>query len=234
MISDYLPKSKPEKEHFSNQKSFKVSFYGIVIPCTLILWYASAILFPPSARTKYSFLLWDDGQLTFDNNKPILCPRPSICSEGVLQIICIAVARLTAYGAYVFIGATFLSKMHCLIRFLSSTYIRRFIPFETLHHMHTNTASIFGGLILVHASAHYVRYILRGDVGQLSSAVHISGLTGLLALLITIGSMSRFMRRKENVQFEKRFNSHWIGMVVMIFAMCYHHPTTRVVLLSFS
>jgi hypothetical protein len=207
----------------------------IVIPSIVSLWYSIAILFPPGARTKYYYLLWDDGQLIFnDEGQPSLCPRSSICSEGVMQVVLISIARLSAFASYVVMGITFLSKMHHSIRFLSSSYLRTFIPFESLHHIHENTGTYFAVLAFVHTITHYFRYILRQDINQLGTQVHVSGLCGTLSMLIIIISMSSFAKKfKDTIgTFERRLNTHWM-FVILCIALCFHHERTRIITLIF-
>ena len=169
-------KRKIKQGLFSDKRTL-FNFVAFVIPCTISMWYAAAILFPPETRAKYDLLLWDDGQLIIeDDGQLTLCPRPSICSEGLMQLMAITMARLSAFASYVFMGATFLTKMHFLNRFLASTYLRKFIPFECLHHIHKKSARMFGGLIFMHTLSHYMRYMARSDVDQLTTKVHVSGL----------------------------------------------------------
>ena len=131
-------------KHNTNVEFLLAAF---VIPCVLVVWYAAAILFPPEAskNSLAKYFLWTDGALTYnDEGHPILCPRSSICSEGVFQIIMIALARIIAFASYVFMTFTFVSKMHFFTRWLSSTYMRKYIPFENLHFVHTFIAKLYG------------------------------------------------------------------------------------------
>jgi hypothetical protein len=218
------------------KKSQLFRLVTIVLPCLVSLWYSAAILFPPGAREKYSFFLWDDGQLMINDEtgQPSICPRPSICSEGITEIILIGISRLSAFATYAVMGMTFFSKMHYLIRFLSSSYIRTFIPFESLHHVHTRTGTCYAVLAFIHAICHYIRYIIRQDISQLGTQVHISGLCGILSMMIIIFSMSSYAKRfKDTIgKFEKRLNSHWM-FVVLTIAMCFHHGRTRFITLTF-
>ena len=227
----------------------KIAFHlvAIVLPCLLSMWYSAAVLFPPEARDKYHALLWTDGHLiTINSNDGVsteqqghrggiltLCPRSSICSEGVFQIILIGLARLSAFASYVFMGVTFISKMHFLMRFLSSTYIRTIVPFESLHHVHTNNGKIFAGLAFLHTLTHYIRYILRKDVDQLGTYVHISGLCCILAMGIVILSMSPIAKKFKNRSggsFDTRIACHW-AFVILSIALCFHHGRARTFIL---
>jgi hypothetical protein len=207
-------------------------FCAIVIPMMLCLWYAAAIVFPPGANERFSFFLWTNGELKKDDQgQPFICPRASICSEGVFQIILIAFARLSAFASYVVMALTFLSKMHSLIHFLSTTYISTLIPFESLHEVHKLTGKMFGFLALIHTITHYLRYIVRKDSQQLGTQVHISGLVAITAMTIVVLSMS-VEGIKKRIAFEKRFNAHWL-FVLVILALLFHTERTRKIVLVF-
>jgi len=218
-------------ERLQNLSQLKVFCIGaLAIPTIISLWYASAILFPPGARKKAGFILWTDGHLKYEQGRPIICPRDSICSEGVLQIILIALARLSAFASYVAMGMTFLSKMHSLIHFLSNTYLSMIIPFESLHDVHTLTGRMFGWLAFLHTLTHYVRYAIRRDADQIGSQVHISGLFAMMAMAVVTLSMSSYA--KKYLAFEKRFNAHWVFLIVVL-ALLFHTNRTRNIVFIF-
>jgi hypothetical protein len=219
-------------ERIQNLNPLQLFYLGaLVIPTIISLWYASAILFPPTAREKASFFLWTDGaMMKNDQGQLSICPRSSICAEGLFQIILIILARLSAFASYVAMGLTFLSKMHSMIHFLSTTYLSTMIPFESMHDVHKMTGRMFACLALLHTVTHYIRYIVRRDIGQLGSTVHISGLIAFLILVIVILSMSRFI--KERLPFENRFNAHWLFPIVIL-ALFLHTPRTRNIVMVF-
>lgn len=100
----------------------RFQFFFFVLPMFISLWYSVAVLFPPEYRTgKWSLLLWTPGNLIVKDGSVKLCPRASICSEGVFQIILISISRLTAFASYVTMGITFVSKMHSSVRMYFSS-----------------------------------------------------------------------------------------------------------------
>jgi len=208
-------------------------FIFVVVPMSISLWYAIAILFPPDARSKASLLLWTDGAFIKNYNRtgrPAICPRASICSEGIFQIILIGLARLTAFASYVVTGLTFMSKMHSTIHFLTSTYASYFIPFESLHHLHRRAGMWYMILALVHTITHLVRYAVRKEMGtQMRTQTAISGVFAMYLMLVVVGSMSVAKRFKQ-ISFERRFNFHWF-FILLTAALCFHTPRTRVVTL---
>ncbi len=253
-VTDMNDEEKNSLSACWKSKMNRFRFFIMFLPSLFSVWYAAAILFPPGARKSASLLLWDDGELDtvkvefcpktsicadddgeLDTVEVKFCPKTSICANGVLEIVMISLSRLTAFASYTFMGVTFLSKMHFLIRFLSSTYLLKLIPFESLHHVHTFSANMYGSLIFIHVVTHYIRYILRSDVDQLKTKVHVSGLCGALAMVLLIVSMSSFMKKwKDGVgKFEKRFSLHWIGIFVFCVSMFIHTYRTRVITLVF-
>ena len=96
----------------------RFQFFFFVLPMFISLWYSVAVLFPPESRQgKWSLVLWTPGNLIKKEDGSVsLCPRASICSEGVFQIILLCISRLTAFASYVAMGITFASKMHSTVR----------------------------------------------------------------------------------------------------------------------
>ena len=235
-LRDISQKEGKEKiiMYFWKSKTIRFHFLLFFLPCVFLVWYAVAILFPPEARVNFSLLLWDDGHLVInDEGHPSMCPRPSICAEGVFQIIMIALARITAFVSYVFMSSTFISKMHFTIRFLSSSYLMKLIPFESLHHIHTYSSKVFVALVIIHVITHYIRYILRSNVDQLRTKVHVSGLCGFIAIIVMIVGMSPIVKRLKNGigRFEIRFNIHWAAMLILCVSLCIHQERIRVITL---
>jgi len=123
-----------QRHRFAFLSVTKLQFYGFIVPMFISLWYSAAILFPPEARKgKLSFILWTEGSLVNNvDGKPSICPRVSICSEGIFQLILIALARLSAFASYVTMGITFATKMHSTVSllifylFLAYMYIQLF------------------------------------------------------------------------------------------------------------
>ena len=76
-----------------------------IMPTTLALLYASLLFLPRTDHPSSPGAL-ELGDLSFfpSTNATRLCPRAAICSEGVVEIVLLAVSRLSAYAIY---GATF-------------------------------------------------------------------------------------------------------------------------------
>jgi hypothetical protein len=81
----------------SSERMSRFIFVVMVLPTLFSLWYAAAILFPPEARTGgWRYLLWTDGaKTTNEEGQVTICPRASICSKGVFQVVLFNLARLT-------------------------------------------------------------------------------------------------------------------------------------------
>ena len=105
------------------------------------------------------------------------------------------------------------------------------IPLESLHEVHKFSGKMFGSLALFHTIMHYLRYIVRKDVDhQISTQVHISGLVAILAMAFVVLSMVKISRTR--FAFEKRFNTHWMFLLVVV-ALLFHNPRTRKIVLTF-
>jgi len=156
------------KTYRQRQKNFSVAnkfhFWCIIFPLLFVLWYATAMLLPPSWDKVRPYLVWTPSLVGRDaaGRITIGCPpyggRRSICSEGWFQAVLIMLARLSAYATYVVMGMTFMSKMHSTVHFLSTTYLATMIPFEALHDLHTSMGSIYSGLVLLHTVTHFIRW----------------------------------------------------------------------------
>jgi len=224
-------KKKNLKERYCPYFTFYLVIWGM--PTLLLMWYASAILFPTHIREKYQLVLWTNGVLTTaeDGVTPLICPRVSICSEGILQIILISLARLTAFASYVTMGITFISKMHSANHVLSSTYASTRIPFTKFHDIHRFQGMMYASLATVHTLVHLIRWIIRKEMYDRSiSLVGVSGYFSILCMFVIIGSMSSVA--KMYLAFEQRLNLHWVFLVQAIF-LCFHHPRTMKVILTF-
>ena len=215
--------------------NFTSSFHlaVILIPSFISMWYSAAVLFPPEYREKAWIIFWDNGLLVFEDGKPTICPRASICSEGIAQVILIALARLTAFASYGIMSVTFISKMQSTIHYLSGSYLRTIIPFEDLHHIHVSTGKWYGILAFIHMITHYIRYILRKDADQLLSTVHLSGLVGIFGMTIVICSMTYMKKFKARFPFELRARLHWFGFSTLFVGLLFHTERSRIIALIF-
>ena len=159
------PLDKAEEEHPLMGPLAKFYLIYLGIPSLLVAWYAAAILFPPGYRAKYPALLWTDGALTYeDDGTPEICPRETICSEGVVQIVLIAISRLTAFVGYIFMAFTFWSKMHNTSHVLSNTYCSMNFPFPHFHEVHKFSGAGYDVLAILHTIGHVIRWILRSEM----------------------------------------------------------------------
>jgi len=205
-----------------------VRFYLITlgVPLFFSILYSVAILFPPEARVKAPTILWTDGLLVKDDKGVFqICPRISICSVGIAQIVSIAIARLTAFSSYVTLALVFVTKMHSAHNFLSSTLMREFVPFEDMHHFHSTIGVAYGILALMHTIAHLVRWGLRGELLFLvTSRAGLSGVLGMITMTIVVLSMT--FAKKFKISFESRFSCHWL-FTFFVLCICFHTPRCR-------
>lgn len=217
------------------QRKFYLLF--LILPTIISLWYAAAVLFPPSWHEAAPALIWTpSAQTRGPNGEFILCPRPSICSEGTFQVVLISVARLTAFASYVVQGFVFASKMHSTIHFLSGTYAANYIPFESFHHIHAFTGSTYAILAFLHTLAHFIRWGVRQElVVWCGSQVGLSGIFAILAMLGVVFVMSPLAKKinKGKFAFETRFLNHQVFFWILTIALCFHVKRTREITLIY-
>ena len=220
--------------------------YGV--PLLLLLWYASAIFLPPSLQCRMPELFWTPGMLmlptatTTGNHTnatadlpavsfprvATVCPKPSLCAEGVVQIVLLVFARLSAFVMYLALGHVFLSKMHALIHFLSSTIIGFYVPFELMHVSHRLSGLMFFASALIHTVSHLVRWGLRGEMFLLVEKVGMSGVLAMLLMMAVVLPM-RVLRLKQAIAFETRLRLHWL-FVLVILACMFHSSRTAIIM----
>ncbi len=219
--------SPSEKEGGSKEKVMSHFFLIIVVmTCLVSVWYSAAMLFPPQARDDHSLFLWDDGKLLFfDDGQPAICPWSSICSEGILQIVLFAISRVTAFACYVFMGVMFLSKMHFTLLQLPSSIA------EQIRSFRSKGWKVFISLVVLHTISHYIRYIVRKDVDQLLTGIHI---TGLCSILVMIAAIFDDCFKSSIDRFEKGIKNSFNRLFIILCAiLCFHHARTRIIILIF-
>ena len=221
------------QRYFTEMNIFYIKFFALPIFVSQL--YAIAILLPPEARKKAPFLLWTDGNLVKDinENRASFCPSESICSDGILQIFLVAISRLTAFASYVLMGQTFLSKMHCTIHALSTSYAGSVVPLAKLHNVHKNAGMWYTLLAVVHTITHMIRWAIRGDLQLIYTSNGISGVVGVVCIILIIVSMTSLAKKWKRLTFEMRFNAHWTFFIVLNVALCFHTSRSRVIVLIF-
>lgn len=206
--------------------------FDTVIEVSLSILYASALLLPPGFRDKAPFLLWTDGALARNKEGIIsLCPRESICSEGILQICLIGIARLSAFATYTLMAQTFLTKMHCTIHALSTSFVGTMVPFSGLHHVHPKMGFWYAILATVHTVTHIARWILRNEMRLTGSQAGITGIIGFASIVGTVWSMSAGKlgaKSMKKMMFEDRLAIHYWLMMLLCVALIFHTRRSRV------
>jgi len=199
----------------------------VLLPSLILCLYASLVFLPES------FI--GPGLLHYNQNGTIsVCPRRTICSEGPVQLILIAISRLSAYTLYISLVLAMLSKCYCSVHFLSSTMLAVWLPFQWVHELHVVAGKIVFWASIVHTLPHLARWGLRAGSDEIieMSLVHKTGASGLAALLLLIVAVLPMWRLKCvqrccNASFERR---HWMHLcaIGMFVALLWHHPNLRV------
>ena len=233
-IEEFTRVETNKRKKPSYRLSMNAKFYTLflVFPTIALLYFASTFLFSPKARQRFPFLVWTDSALKMnDVGNFTVCPRESICSEGKAQIIFLCISRATAFASYATLGITFLSKMNCVINWLSFTYASTIIPFGNLHKIHKKTGTIYFTLIILHTVGHLIRWFIRGEVmKRINTLVGISGLISISMMICVVLSMSSMA--KAMMTFETRLNVHYLSLV-LAGALCFHTGRCRYMTLTF-
>jgi len=110
------------------------------------------------------------GSTTYSSTPPYaeLCPRSSICSENLLQVVMISFSRVSAYYMFPQLTLVFLTKCYKLVGSLQSSVLSIYLPFEDLHLIHVNAGLDIAKMSLVHTVFHVARWILRKEVSERS------------------------------------------------------------------
>jgi len=231
LVEEEIYDKTPKKWHISS-----FTLFAVLLPMFVSLWYAAAMLLPPEIREDFQitkYFLWTPGDLRKNSSGQVMiCPRASICSEGIAQILLIATARITAFASYVTMGLTFFSKMHSTINFLSSTYLETIIPFASLHKIHKWYGLIYAILAILHTIVHLVRWSLRRELGSVGlGRAAVSGYFATFFMILIIWSVT-LAKRMKWMTFERRFNVHWLFTLLAV-ALCFHTKRTRIITLVF-
>ena len=220
----------------------------VIVPTAFLLCYALLLFLPASINSpgqlKRATTIKEatnaSGVAVSSANAPwIICPRPSICSEGGIQIALLAVARLSAYTLYSSLAASILSKCYCSINCLRSTVLGLYVPFRCVHDLHRVAGLAFLFASVLHAAAHLARWALRDATRQTqlrngdSTGYHLTtatGMSGTVAVVLLLVSVIPMWRRKlfSQTSFERRHLLHLIA-VPMVISLCWHHPNLTVV-----
>ena len=168
-------------------------------------------------------------------SKPSICPRASVCSEGPLEIVILAVARTSAYSLYAAVAVAFLSKCYCSLHWMRSTVVSLYFPLQWTHSLHRLSGVWFMYGSIVHTIAHIIRWSLRDEMYErLFTTTGISGVLGLLFLLAAVLPM--FMSictkwieqpRRFRPSFEAR---HWMHLLVcpMLVVLMWHQTNLTI------
>ena len=230
-------KNFSSKSYMGPTRKFYLIF--LMLPSIIAFWYAIAIFFPPSWRENVPFFIWTNSGLLYDTNGEVfVCPKEFICAKGILQVLLLVLARITAYTSFVVQGLVFISKMHSLIYHLSSTYAALFLPFESLHNMHAFVGSAYFVMIMIHSFSHLVRWSLRQELDSCTSRVGVSGIIGMIAMIVSVTVMSSLAKSESaclfTIPYGIRRTFHRLGSLPMALALLAHTKRTMAISLIFT
>ena len=218
----------------ARQSFGKACLVPLTVSMVLICGYAALILIPYPGLRAYGI----PGLLHIRPNSTshvsthvsvdaFLCPREMICSEGLVQLLLIATARISAYALYVVFALALVTKCYCLVLWLSGSALAIYIPFKWTHEMHRLTGIIFVVCSLIHTVAHVIRWGLRGGGSYISRMLlHPAGLSGCVAVFFSLVAILPMWwhewAKKLKLTFEIRHTMHLL-VVCMGFALLWHH-----------
>mmetsp|Transcript_23960 Transcript_23960/g.27596 ORF Transcript_23960/g.27596 Transcript_23960/m.27596 type:complete len:919 (-) Transcript_23960:78-2834(-) len=228
----HLANREKKLERKNSRLPDKFNVVSFLIPMFVSLWYACGVIFIPGTQANHPFIIWSDGARTInERDQATICPRASICSEGLAELILIVLARFSAFASYVVMFLTFWSKCHAASHFFSSTYVSTIVPFSSFHHKHTNMGKIYACLALLHTLVHYIRWIIRKEVitQGFTPQTAKSGIFAILCMIGIVLSMTNPVKKFWN--FERRFYLHWFFVLSMAISLLAHTKRTRIITL---
>jgi hypothetical protein len=151
-----------------------------------------------------------------------LCPRVAVCSEGVLEVTMIVLARLSAWWMIPPIAFVFLSKCRILVGYLGTSSLSLWLPLSDLHHMHSALGKEIAWMTLFHTIVHLIRWGVRGDLSLLYD--HAVGRSGTIAALVTIPVVLLMcvIKLQKKYRWELRFLVHKIGALAFAVGLTFH------------
>ena len=153
-----------------------------------------------------------------------------VCAEDWWSLALLGISRSSAYFCYPLMMMLFLSKANNLRTFLQRTPLSMFVPFYDLHHIHTVAGAIVGTDVMIHGTAHIIRWALQGNASFLWTT-H-TGRSGFIALIITplITWPMLYPSIKKQLSWEWRKGLHYLSIVWGFCAM-FHAPQMHIIYL---
>lgn len=148
----------------------------------------------------------------------------AIVASSLTQVICIGVARLSAWLMYPTLVLVFFSKFRATIAFLSTTPITMYMHSDA-HELHVYCGWSILMLALVHSAAHLLRWAEQGNLSLLF--FHFSGLTGFLIISSCLMICIPMTLFREHIKYEVRKFFHYF-FIVFALALCFHTPTSAI------
>ena len=146
-----------------------------------------------------------------------------MCVRDITSLVFLVLSRLSAYADYPLYVLLFISKANNLRGFLQRTHLSELLPLDDMHHLHTFAGMVVGVEVVWHSCFHIARWALNGEARFL--AEHVTGVTGLIALLVTpfIVWPMLFRKLRETIPYERRKWLHYLSVVWGV-AICFHAP----------
>ena len=150
-----------------------------------------------------------------------VCPRPSICAEGWIEVLLLAVARTTAYAALPYLVALFLTKARVAAARWEENVGSILVAADNLHETHEACGWRVAGFAVLHTIAHFARWLIRRELrAKLGGGAGRSGLAAMCCcapVLVLVTARARAL-----VSFEIRKAVHvLLGISGTVAVVCH-------------
>ena len=149
--------------------------------------------------------------------------RPLV-AEGPYQMICLAVARISAFYMYPAMAAVFLTKCKALMEFLLNSPCALHMITD-LHDLHSYSRKNIAVSVWIHTLAHMLRWVDQGNISLLWE--HRAGFSGLVVVVATPIITLPMMYWKRSIPYEIRKGIHYLFYIFAI-GLCFHAPPSGI------
>ena len=210
-------------------KSVTMRIHPIFVVCFLCLVWAIINTFaPPPIGINTGVSGQECSTPDFDQSlAACICPRKTVCAKNNMSIMFLVFSRASAYFDYPLYVILFVSKSRNLQYVLDDSYLREFVRFDKLHHLHAVAGCIVSVEVVWHSFWHLLRWGLADEIHFLWTTT--TGVSGTLCLLLTtvIVLPMAVHRLRRCIPFELRKAVHYLSIVWAI-SLSLHAPSQRI------
>eukprot|EP00873_Tetraselmis_striata_P026370 jgi/Tetstr1/446634/TSEL_034157.t1 len=153
----------------------------------------------------------------------LLGDRPVVASSR-LQMLCLAVSRMSAFSLYPVMILVFLSKCKATINFLEGTRASLYM-WHDFHDLHIYCGKYIALDVWVHTLFHLIRWGAAGNISLLWT--HSTGISGLVVVVATPLITLPMLYMKKTLRYEVRKVLHYLFYLFAV-GLCFHVPASGV------